>query len=89
MTTLRALTTVFTKIFICCAVEIIFRPVDVLEHLQLAMITDHATRELAERLWVNYGARDILIGVVIYAAAWVWIQTSGGRYCYGERGCVC
>lgn len=100
MAILRLLSALFGTIFIGFGINAILRPTHALTFFEFSVpaTTSVAERSIIDSLMVIYGARDIFMGLAIYAAAylgtrkslgWTLIAASGvagvdGLVCWGH-----
>ena len=92
---LRIAATVFGTIFVGFGVNAILRPDHALTFFHFTPPTAPADKSIVDSLMVVYGARDIFMGLAIYAAAFFgdrktlgWILISGSAVAFVD-GAVC
>lgn len=78
MSILRLLSTLFGTIFIGFGINAILRPAHALTFFELAPPSSLADRALVDSLMIVYGARDVFMGLAIYAAAYFGTRKSLG-----------
>lgn len=92
---LRIAASVFATIFIGFGLNAIARPQNALEFFEFQAPASAPDRELVDSLMVIYGARDIFMGLAIYAATYFgdrkalgWILVAGSGVAFVD-GAVC
>ncbi|KAL8830098.1 MAG: hypothetical protein Q9191_001622 [Dirinaria sp. TL-2023a] len=87
--------TIFASIFLGFGINAIIRPRNALEIFEFEPPASAADRDLVDSLIVIYGARDIFMGVAMYAAAYFgtrktlgWILIAGSGVAFVD-GAIC